>query len=65
MKNSAKVCRFQATFGKLNTCKEGGIKLTLDVPEIEQRKAVGLMDYPDKIFDIIVTIVEPETIGAG
>lgn len=60
-----KTFRFQSTFGKLNTCKEGGIKLTLDVPETEQGKAAGLMDYADKILDVIITIVDPETIGGS
>jgi hypothetical protein len=54
---------FTASFGKLVTCKDGGIKLTLDVPETDMMNATELMQYSQKILTVNVAIMEPETIG--
>jgi len=65
MINHIKQLRFQASFGKIVTCQEGGIKLTLNIPETDKKIASETMYYDRCIFDIILTIKKPETIGSG
>ena len=55
--------RFLATLGGLKTVKEGGIKITLDIPDIEKKKAAELMHYDQKLLDVIINIREPESYG--
>ena len=57
---------FMSTFGKLVTCKkDGGILVTLEIPETAKAVAGKLMLYDNKIFKVTVEVVEPDTVGGS
>jgi hypothetical protein len=64
-KEEPKIYRFPASFERLTTSKDGGIKVTLCVGDVDAPHARELMDYKGQLFDVIITIVEPETFGGS
>ena len=53
------IVRFSSNFNRISTCKDGGINLTLSVPDTDKQEASKLMSY-DKcyIYDVIVYITK-------